>query len=190
MAKSTYLVSVITPDRVGLTRDIAQAVVDQCGYITDMRQTIVSGFFSLVFVTEHSEPVGAKLEASLRAVLPEGAVLSIMEDPDKVRKALQVVGPRYVAIASGEDRPGMMLAVADFMASHKINIEDWSTLFDGKHVTHLAYVTFRAPCTDLKTTQAQYKEAMAALGFTAQLCHEDIFRATGEVAPIKSLTQE
>ncbi len=190
MDKFTYLVSVITPDRVGLTRDIAQTVVDLRGYISDMRQTIVSGFFSLIFVTEHSEDVGTRLHDALRAVLPEGAVLSIMEGPERVRKALPAVGPRYVAIASGEDRPGMMLAISGFMASHNINIEDWSTVFDGNHVTHLAYVTFRAPCTDLKATQAEYKKAMESLGFSAQLCHEDIFRATGEVAPIKSIIQE
>ena len=73
------------------------------------------------------------------------------------------------------------------MAQHKINIEDWSTVFDGDHVTHLAYVTFRAPCTDLKTVQAQFKQAMAEVGFSAQICHEDIFRATGEIAPIKTI---
>lgn len=190
MAKFTYLVSVITPDRVGLTRDIAQTVVDLHGYISDMRQTIVSGFFSLVFVTEHSDEVGTPLHDALRKILPEGAVLSIMPDPEKVRKALPVVGARYVAIASGEDKPGVMLLISDFMASHNINIEDWSTLFDGAHVTHLAYVTFRAPCTDLKATQVAFKQAMAERGFTAQLCHEAIFRATGEVAPIKSVIQE
>ncbi len=190
MAKFTYLVSVITPDRVGLTRDIAQTVVDLHGYISDMRQTIVSGFFSLVFVTEHEKDVDQALNQALADILPEGAVLSIMPDPGKVRKALPKAGARYVAIASGEDKTGVMLAISDFMASHNINIEDWSTLFDGAHVTHLAYVTFRAPCTDLKATQIAYKQAMSELGFTAQLCHEDIFRATGEVAPIKSLTQE
>ncbi len=190
MAKYTYLVSVITPDRVGLTREIAQTVVDLQGYISDMRQTIVSGFFSLVFVTEHSEDVGDRLHSVLRGILPEGAVLSIMADPDAVRKDVPHFGPRYVAIASGEDKTGIMLAISAFMAERKINIEDWSTLFDGAHVTHLAYVTFRAPCTDLKDVQASFKKVMAAEGFTAQLCHEDIFRATGEVAPIKSLTQE
>ncbi len=190
MAKFTYLVSVITPDRVGLTRDIAQTVVDHQGYISDMRQTIVSGFFSLVFVTEHSEDVGAKLHDVLRSILPEGAVLSIMPNPDAVRKEVPHVGPRYVAIASGEDKTGIMLAISAFMADRKINIEDWATLFDGSHVTHLAYVTFRAPCTDLKDVQMTFKKVMAEQGFAAQLCHEDIFRATGEVAPIKSLTQE
>ena len=190
MAKYTYLVSVITPDKVGLTRDIAQTVVDLKGYISDMRQTIVSGFFSLVFVTEHQEDVGSKLHDALRSILPDGAVLSIMPNPDRVRKAHPVIGSRYVAIASGEDRPGIMLAIAAFMASHNINIEDWSTLFDGAHVTHLAYVTFRAPCTDLKATQSAFRKVMAEYGFTAQLCHEDIFRVTGEVAPIKSITQE
>lgn len=190
MAKFTYLVSVITPDRVGLTRDIAQTVVDLHGYISDMRQTIVSGFFSLVFVTEHEQEVGTQLHDALRSVLPEGAVLSLMPDPEKVRKAVPVAGARYVAIASGKDQPGIMLQISDYMASNNINIEDWSTLFDGEHVTHLAYVTFRAPCTDLKATQAGFKKVMAERGFTAQLCHEAIFRATGEVAPIKSIIQE
>lgn len=190
MAKQTYLVSVITPDRVGLTRDIAQTIVDLRGYISDMRQTIVSGFFSLIFVTEHTEDVGATLQDRLRAVLPEGAVLSIMSDPASVRREMPAVGPRYVAIASGEDKAGVMLAISGFMADHAINIEDWSTIFDGNHVTHLAYVTFRAPCIDLKATQSDFRRVMAVEGFSAQLCHEDIFRATGEVAPIKAITQE
>ncbi len=190
MAKQTCLVSVITPDRVGLTRDIAQAVVDLNGYISDMRQTIVSGFFSLIFVTEHETEVEAELHQKLEAVLPAGAVLSVMPNPEQVRQTIPAVGPRYVAIASGEDKVGIMLAISDFMAKHAINIEDWSTMFDGAHVTHLAYVTFRAPCTDLKATQNGFKAVMAENGFTAQLCHEDIFRATGEVAPIKAITQE
>ena len=190
MGKHTYLVSVITPDRIGLTRDIAQAVVDLKGYISDMRQTIVSGFFSLVFVTEHEEEVGGALQARLQALLPEGAVLAVMPHPERVRQAVPRVGQRYVATASGEDRPGIMLAIAGFMAGHGINIEDWSTLFDGRHVTHLAYVTFREAPADFKAVQAALREALAAKGFAAQLCHEAIFRATGEVAPIKSVIQE
>lgn len=187
MAEFKYLVSVITPDKVGLTSEIAQTIVDLKGSISDMRQTIVSGFFSLIFVTNHAENVHAVLRASLERVLPQGAELSIMENPQKALHSASVEGTRHVAIASGVDRPGMMLAISSFMAQHKINIEDWSTVFDGDHVTHLAYVTFRAPCTDLKTVQAQFKQAMAEVGFSAQICHEDIFRATGEIAPIKTI---
>lgn len=188
--KNTYLISVITPDRVGLTRDIAKTVFDLQGYISEMRQSIVSGFFSLIFVTEHSEDVGTKLHDSLRAVLPAGAELSIMADPEKIRKAMPAVGARYVVIASGVDRPGVMYRISDFMAAHNINIEDWSTIFDGDYVTHVAYATFRAPCTDLKATQMAFKKLMSEIEFSAQICHEDIFKATGEVAPIKSLTME
>ncbi len=190
MAKHTYLVSVITPDRIGLTRDIAQTVVDLNGYISDMRQTIVSGFFSLIFVTEHLEDVGDRLQQALGGLLPPGAVLAVMPSPERVRNALPRAGQRYVATASGEDRPGIMLAIADFMAGHGINIEDWSTIFDGPHVTHLAYVTFRDPPADFKAVQASFRETLAQRGFSAQLCHEAIFRATGEVAPIKSIIQE
>lgn len=187
MAEYKYLVSVITPDKVGLTCDIAQTIVDLKGSISDMRQTIVSGFFSLIFVTNHSEDVHAVLRVSLEKVLPKGAELSIMENPEAALQSASAEGTRHVAIASGVDRPGMMLAISSFMAQHKINIEDWSTVFDGDRVTHLAYVTFRAPCTDLKTVQMQFKKAMGEVGFTAQICHEDIFRATGEIAPIKTI---
>lgn len=188
--KHTYLISVITPDRVGLTRDIAKTVFELKGYISEMRQSIVSGFFSLIFVTEHKEDVGTPLHDALRTILPEGAELSIMINPGKIRKAMLTIGPRYVVIASGIDRPGVMYRISDFMASHNINIEDWSTIFDGDYVTHVAYATFRAPCTDLKATQMEFKKLMSEIDFSAQICHEDIFKATGEVAPIKSLTME
>lgn len=187
MADFKYLVSVMTPDKVGLTSDIARTIVELKGNISDMRQTIVSGFFSLIFVTNHSENVHDVLRASLKKVLPEGAELSIMENPEAALKATPIEGTRYVAITTGMDQPGMMLAISSFMAEHNINIEDWSTVLDGAHVTHVVYVTFHAPCTDLKTVQAQFKQAMTEAGFTAQLCHEDIFRATGEIAPIKTI---
>ena len=87
MADFKYLVSVITPDKVGLTSDIARTIVDLKGNISDMRQTIVSGFFSLIFVTNHSENVHEVLRASLEKVLPEGAELSIMENPEAALKA-------------------------------------------------------------------------------------------------------
>lgn len=186
--KHTYLISVITPDRVGLTRDIAKTVFELNGYISEMRQSIVSGFFSLIFVTEHEGDIGTPLHDALRAILPPGAELSIMPDPAKIRKAMPTADARYVVIASGLDRPGVMYRISDFMATHNINIEDWSTIFDGDFVTHVAYATFRAPCTDLKATQMEFKQVMGEINFTAQICHEDIFKATGEVAPIKSLT--
>ncbi len=184
---SSYLVSVITPDRVGLTRDIAQTVFDLQGNITQMRQTIVSGFFNLVFVTEHATSVEAPLHEGLLKVLPEGAVISIMVDPDKIKNATCTNAHRYVAIASGEDRPGMMLAISAFMADNEINIEDWSTMFEGPKVIHLAYITFKNPAHDLKAVQEGFRDVMAKVGFTSQICHENIFRATSEVAPINSI---
>ena len=191
MANFKYLISVMTPDRVGLMRDIAQTVVDTHGDITDIRQSIVSGFFSLIFVTEHEEDSGTPLHDALRAVLPKGAALSIMTNPQKLVQAEPDNGPRYIAICSGKDRRGLILEIADFMSSHEMNIENCSTTFDGDHVTHVFTVCFRTAAYDLKAIQAAYKQRMADFGgFTAQLCHEDIFRATGEITPIKSFTLE
>lgn len=183
----SYLVSVITPDTVGLTRDIAKTVLDLRGNITEMRQMVVSGFFNFVFVTEHSIEVNEALREGLMSVMPEGAVISIMPNPEAIKQAFERSASRYVAIASGEDRPGMMYAISSFMAENEVNIEDWSTLFEGSRVIHLAYITFKNPSYDLKAIQAGFRAVMGECGFTSQICHEAIFRATSELAPFNSI---
>ena len=59
-----HLIAVLLPDRVGALRDVTAAIVRLGGNITGIRQTIVDGFFSLVFTSVH--PPGTTADALRR----------------------------------------------------------------------------------------------------------------------------
>jgi predicted amino acid-binding ACT domain protein len=54
-----HLIAVLLPDRVGALRDVTAAIVRLGGNIDGIRQTVVDGFFSLVFTSTHPAAVSA-----------------------------------------------------------------------------------------------------------------------------------
>ena len=65
---SRYVIAVLLPDRVGALRDVTAAIVELQGNIAGIRQSVVDGYFSLVFTSAH--PAGITDEEA--AALPSG----------------------------------------------------------------------------------------------------------------------
>ena len=183
---SRHLIAVLLPDRVGALRDVTAVIVALDGNIAGIRQTIVDGFFSLVFTAEHPAKVtSGEIRRELAARLePEAAVIvrSYTSQPPPPL----VAGARYVAMTRGPDRPGTIHAISAFFVEHGINIEDWQVESDGVDVVYTAQVTLPA-AADFRQVQDAFRARMAARGLTATICHENIFRATNEIGPIKGL---
>jgi len=181
-----FITSVFVADRVGLLRDITQAVFSLDGNIGSIRQTVVDGFFTLVFTSDYPEQVTPEaLRALVAASLDAGAVVTVMECPD-APQAVVPEGSRCVVTTRGEDRPGTIFAITSFLVEHGINIEDWIVEDDGGRVVYIAQIV--VPDTvDFALVQERFRAAMAARGLAALLCHENIFRATNEIGPIKAL---
>ena len=185
-AVSRQVVAVLLPDRVGLLRDVTAGVVALNGNIDGIRQTIVDGFFSLVFTaafpaTGTAEAVRAALAARLEA---EAAII-VHAYASQPRPPL-ADGARYVAMTRGPDRPGTIHAISAFFVEHGINIEDWQVGSEDADVIYTAQVVLPERLEVIQV-QAAFRARMAARGLTAALCHENIFRATTEVGPIKGL---
>ncbi len=185
-----FITSVLVLDRVGLLRDITQAVFALEGNIGSIRQTVVDGFFNLVFSSEHPRQVSPEtLRSLLGSSLESGAVVTVLDQPGTQEKAVPD-GSRFVVMTRGEDKPGTILAITSFFVEHGVNIEDWMVEDeeDGK-VVYIAQVVV-PETADFRLLQGAFRDAMAAHGLTALLCHENIFRATNEVGPIKALVEE
>jgi hypothetical protein len=58
---------------------------------------------------------------------------------------------------------------------------------EGK-VVYIAQVAV-PEAADFRLLQEAFRDAMAPRGLTALLCHENIFRATNEIGPIKALIE-
>jgi glycine cleavage system transcriptional repressor len=183
---SRHVVAVLLPDRVGALRDVTAAIVQLGGNIAGIRQTVVDGFFSLVFTAEHPAQVTAEgIRTELAARLEPGAAIVVRAYASRPLPPL-AAGARYVAMTRGPDRAGTIHAISSFFVEHGINIEDWQAESNGADVVYTAQVAI-PDAADFRRIQEAFHTSMAARGLSAAICHENIFRATNEIGPIKAL---
>ncbi len=182
-----FITSVLVPDRVGLLCDVTKAVFALEGNIGSIRQNVVDGHFNLVFNSEHPASVSPEtLRSLLSGSLEAEAFVTVLDCPAG-RKFSAPAGSRFVIMTRGPDKPGTIFAISSFMVEHNINIQEWMVEKEevGK-VVYIAQVIVPA-AADFRLIQNSFRDEMAKLGLTALLCHENIFRATNEIVPIKSL---
>ena len=182
-----FITSVLVPDRVGLLRDVTRGVFSLEGNIGSIRQTVVDGFFNLVFTSEHPAQVTPEaLRALLDSTLETDAVVTVLDSPE-AQTPVVPVGSRFVVMTRGADKPGTIFAISSFMVEQGINIEDWLVEEeDDGAIVYIAQVAV-PEAADFRALQESFSDAMTRHGLTALLCHENIFRATNEIGPIKSL---
>ena len=183
---SRYVVAVLLPDRVGALRDVTAVIVALHGNIAGVRQTVVDGFFNLVFTAELPASVGeADIHRELAGRLESEAAITVRSYVSRPLPPLPA-GERYVAMTRGPDRPGTIHAISDFLVEHGINIEDWQVENEGADVIYTAQVTL-PPSADFRRVQEAFRARLSGRGLAATICHENIFRATNEIGPIKRL---
>ncbi len=183
----TFMISILVPDRVGLLRDVTQAVFALEGNIGAIRQTTVDGFFSLVFSSDHPAALSSEaLRSMLASALEPDAVITVLNRELHPATTQIPAGPRFVVMTRGRDKPGTICAITSFMVEHAINIEDWMVDEEDGEIIYIAQVMV-PESIDFRATQSAFRARMEALGLTGVLCHENIFRATNEIGPIKPL---
>ena len=183
---SRHIIAVLLPDRVGALRDVTAVIVKLGGNIAGIRQTVVDGFFSLVFTAEHPAAITSEeIRKELAAQLEPAAAIIVRSYASQPSPPL-AAGSRYVAMTRGPDRAGTIHAVSAFFVEHGINIEDWQAESDGADVIYTAQVALPV-AVDLRRIQDAFRVRMADRGLFATIIHENIFRATNEVGPIKGL---
>lgn len=185
---SRFVITVLLPDRVAALRDVSSVITDLGGFIDGISQTVLAGYFHAILMASFAEDVEAvSLRDSILANFGSETV-SVVVEPYRGRRSGRptVPGPRYIATAFGADRHGVLKALTSFLASRGINIEDWQVDFNGPNVTHIGEVTLPAHL-DVKQVQDEFRAELAAIGLAGGLLHENIFRATHEVGPIRLL---
>lgn len=188
MSHNRFVVSVLVSDRVGVLRDITTAVSDMGANIDGISQTVVEGYFTVILTATFKKPqqpnaIARAIEENFRR--DEASV--VVRPYNRPSPELHTVdGETYVLTLSGRDRPGILKTVTTFLASRGINVEDWYVEFRGAHVTHMGEVTVPA-ALDIQQVKDELRRAVAPLKLDSDLQHENIFRATNEVGPIKSL---
>ncbi len=196
----TFLVGAILPDRVGILRDVTGALFRAGANLTDLRQTVVGGVFTLSAIAEFPPDnqyasgladLGLNAEEAIalavRSALPD-ATARVFAQPCAPHDASSAAaGERYVASIVGPDRPGRIHEIARIFADAGVNVEDWRHDFSDPERTLTVGIVTVPPSCDVPALQKSLADTLGPTGLATSLRHENIFRATNEVGPIRNL---
>jgi predicted amino acid-binding ACT domain protein len=186
-----YALSVLVADRVGIMRDITAALMELNADIDGISQTVVASYFTIIATISTStkmdtEVIRSAIESKFH---PDEA--SVVVRPFRAPGNPQRQGRRkpYVVTMIGENQSGLLAAVTAFLCEKKINIEDWYVQFAGSMVTHIGEITVPDKL-DIRQVQDELEQALASFGLQSRIQHQNIFRATNEIGPIRALLAE
>lgn len=186
-----FVISVLIADRVGILRDVTSALTDLGANIDGISQTVVRGYFTVILTASFAAPISADaVESAIAGNFRKGEASIVVRPYDpKAEARAPARGDLYIITVTGRDRAGILKAATAFLASKGINIEDWYVIFEDSHVTHIGEITVPDKL-DIKQVQDEFGQLMDAMELRTYIQHDNIFRATNEVGPIKVLLSE
>ncbi len=183
---SRYVISVLIADRVGILRELTAAVAELGGDIEGISQTVVQDYFTVIMIAAFpGRTAGDAIEAAIAGRFARGEA-SVAVRPYVAARPVAGGRERYVLTLSGRERPGILKRLTAFLADKGINVEDLFFRIAGPQVTHIGEVTVPR-WLDIQQVQDELRDLMAPLELNVSLQHENIFRATNEVGPIRTM---
>jgi ACT domain-containing protein len=175
----THVVTVLTPDRVGIIASVA-AVFARCNVnIIDASQTVLHGVFTIIF------GVDAPAEVDVHA-LAEQVRLDLGEDVNVlVRPYTPPTEPvhdaeRYMLTSTGPDGVGITHRLATICARHGGNFSDLYTHVAADRYTLIAELVI-SRAIDIAALRAKLESECTRAGLTVRLQHARLFAATTDI---------
>ncbi len=184
MADRSFVLSIMSRDRVGIVRDVSGAIRDLHGDIADLSQTVLRGYFTMILLVTFADDVGEPQIVDALAALSEGSTspLKISLLPASDLPPAEVPTPRdsYVITARGADRIGFVATVADFCAENALNIIDLATMVDGDDYVMILQIELGA--IEVDDVRRRLVDFRRETGMDVVLQHNDIVQAMNEIA--------
>ncbi|OPZ26502.1 MAG: hypothetical protein BWZ02_01987 [Lentisphaerae bacterium ADurb.BinA184] len=180
---NSFVISIMTRDRIGIVADVTTAIRDLGGNLADLSQTVVCGHFTMILVASFPESVTRQgLRNALRAIdAADPFEVGIRQPPEAVvPEPAGYSEDHYVLTAVGADRTGLVAAVSTYLRDRGINIVDFTTRVQAGQYTMILAIDLPAGC-NVRTFRQEMQGALAGVGIRLELQHHDIFRATNEV---------
>ncbi|MBT3265856.1 hypothetical protein HN371_01830 [Candidatus Poribacteria bacterium] len=188
---SPFIVTVTARDAVGIVATITRTLADMGAHVSALSQTVMSGYFTITLACDvPGSPDAADIRAALEAG-GEAAHLSVhvatrAPAPDSPAKSDR--SERQILTVTGRDRPGIIAHMTSYLAGRGINLEDFHAEADAGTFTMIVQITVDAG-HDANQTRIDLEELGAEIDLRAHLVHEDIFRATSEIAAVRRLVR-
>jgi glycine cleavage system transcriptional repressor len=180
-----YILTVMARDRVGIVRDVSSALTSLDGNITHLSQTVMRGYFTLIISVEM--PKG-RTELEIRQAVERNG--SVGEFEVNVRPYAEApsrettTSERFTLSMQGKDRKGIIATATSYLATRGINVDDFFCYVNEGILLMLAQVSVPTGA-DVEEINAGLEQVGREFGLVVHLQHEDIFRATNDVRPIR-----
>jgi glycine cleavage system transcriptional repressor len=180
-----YVISIMCRDRVGLIYEISNAIAELKGNIADVRQSVLCGYFTMILLASFPKNVSQRMIERKFAEVDSKSETVIDAAVAKVAETIQPsvsAEPEnaYVLTATGNDRIGLVAAVAHFCAKNDINILDLSTtVSDGEYVMIL--LVDLDHCDSIGQVRADLQQYAHENGLKVVMQHHHIFKAINEI---------
>ena len=118
---TTFVMTVIGPDRTGLVDSLARTIADRGGNWLESRMGHLGGQFAGLMRVEVAAEQADSLRAALEAL--EGPELRVIVQTDSA-PASAVNGSLAMVDLVGQDRPGLLREITGVFARHGLNVEE------------------------------------------------------------------
>jgi len=182
------VITLLVPDRIGILNEITAEVTDLGANIESISQTVVAGYFTVTLVGSFpaSTVISTVRNRMMERFSGDTSVIGVVPySPPMVIPTSE----RYVITLIGPEQPGILKTVTSFLAARRINIDDWYLILSLPNVTHVGEISVPSSL-DLGHLQNELAGLMHSMGLATQIQHENIFRVTNEIGPIKALLTE
>ena len=180
-----FVISIMSRDRVGIIYEISKALSELDGNIADVRQSVLSGYFTMILLASFPGKVTKRAVERKLAEVDANSETVIESAVKQIEQSIPVSSSStpenaYVLTATGVDRVGIVAQVSHFCVTHNINILYLSTtISDGAYVMILVLDLDR--CDSISVVRSDLQELAQETGLKLVLQHYDIFRAVSEI---------
>jgi len=180
-----FVVVVTCRDRVGIVRDVTVRLEQWQANIESFSQTVVMSYFTLIFVVTFPEEHTTE---DVREFARDGGAPGEWEvgvkvfEPDALNQPVLPDAERFVLTVTGHDRPGILRSISEYVASKGINIIDlYAYKSDPETFVMVSEIALPRQL-NLSQVQLDIEQLGKQTGLAATLQHENIFKATNDVA--------
>lgn len=123
---TTFILTVIGPDRSGLVKAVATPIAEHGGSWLESRMCRLGGQFAGILRVEVPAERAEELGSALGGLEASGLKVTLLRE-DLAPSAADSGATKATLDAVGQDQPGILRRVTGSLAAHGLNIEDLSS---------------------------------------------------------------
>ena len=178
MKEQVMVISVMDQDRPGIVAEITEAIGCLGGNLTDLRESVLSGWFTMILSASFSADLTAEsVEKALTDATSSKVSVALHNGETDRAKTSDL---KYILTAVAEDRIGLVAAVSRFCCDRNVNILDLASHVEGDQYTMILMLDL-ANIENIRSFRDELENFSKTSGLKLVLQHSDIFRATNEI---------